>query len=132
VSDEQIPPNQGWMAESLRPIVTSGPPSYSSTTDAPIRVFDVRDGARILGYLWAAYDDDAAAFVPHESAGDDAFNASVDWRLALREPKSRGAAALHALDELVRAGGPEHAGTIDVESRRDMASLAELKALARS
>jgi hypothetical protein len=111
--------------------VVSSPPRYETKTESTITFFEVVDRDRILGYLWAADDDKAASFMAHEAVGPDAFNASIAWRVALRSPKARGLGARAALEEMVRTGGPEHAGTVDVASRRDMADLAELKALAK-
>ncbi|OLT10828.1 hypothetical protein BJF79_25490 [Actinomadura sp. CNU-125] len=56
--------SKGWGPLSLQV-----PATYGLTTDGPVRHLPVvRDDGLVLGYLWAAVQDDAARFLPRDDA----------------------------------------------------------------
>lgn len=82
--------------------VSPGPPRYRTRTEKPVRYFtvvDKQDGV-ILGYVWAADEDDAAAWEPRQAAGPRAFIEGGAWHAMLEEAKGRGIRPSEALAEL--------------------------------
>jgi hypothetical protein len=107
-----------------------GPAEYAYTTDKPVHYVAVAAEAGILGYLWAADEDDAAGYEPRPALGDDAFNAGVSWHVALRRAKSRGIPPSQALAELAEMSGGKSMGRVVAGSEADASSLADLKEIA--
>jgi hypothetical protein len=106
----------------------SAPDEWPWTTDGPVRYVAVHHGDLLLGYLWAAEDDQAAGFVPAASAGDAGDNAGVAWVGLLREAKASG---LRPLDTLRHwADGPDsgHGVPRGAESRAGLDDLVRLAA----
>lgn len=80
-----------------------GPAGYAPGTDGPIRYAPAVSGdGTVLGYLWAADDEDAAGFVERSAAGTvNASNAADVWQRRLRRAHERGLPALIALREWI-------------------------------
>ncbi|GAA4572230.1 hypothetical protein [Planotetraspora kaengkrachanensis] len=109
-----------------------GPAEYRSTTGTFIRYFAVADDAgAVLGYVWAAHGDDAAAWEPRPSAGPEASDAGRLWSRRLREFKARGIAPIAALGEMFQEPGHIGTGHAVAGSLTEAGDLPSLKALAR-
>ncbi|MEW2467884.1 hypothetical protein ACFVHS_09565 [Streptomyces sp. NPDC057746] len=113
--------------------VSPGPPRYQSDTGKPVRYFtvvDKQDGV-VLGYVWAADEDDAAAWEPRETVGPRAFIEGGSWHAILEEAKGRGIRPSQALAELY--GDPEAGvkGWALPGSLTDAPNAAAVKALAK-
>lgn len=127
-----------------------GRETYAPTTDGPVRYAPAVSGdGTVLGYLWAATEEDAAGFVERAAAGTvNATNAAAVWRRRLARAHDRGLPAIAALREWIgedpAAGhmpdptdasattSPEWrlAGALPPSSERAATSLPELRRLA--
>ena len=137
-------------ADDAAPAPNPGPAGYAPDTAGPVRYAPAVSGdGTILGYLWAADDEDAAGFVERSAAGTvNASNAADVWQRRLRRAHERGLPALLALREwigedpaaghhpdLAEPTGTAHpewrlAGALPPSSERRAATLAELRRLA--
>lgn len=108
-----------------------GPRDYAGATDGPIRYVSVADGGGVLlGYLWAAQEEDAAGFVPRAAVGGDAMNAWVDWTMELRARKERDLTPVQALAELSDGVGHANYGWVVAGSEESATGSAALQELA--
>lgn len=130
-----------------------GPDTYAPTTDGPVRYAPAVSGdGTVLGYVWAAEEEDAAGFVERAAAGTvNTTNAAAVWHRRLARAHARGLPAPRALREWIgedpAAGhtpdptepteatgtaNPEWrlAGALPPSSERPAASLADLRRLA--
>ncbi|MGP4115510.1 hypothetical protein ACTWP5_32015 [Streptomyces sp. 4N509B] len=82
------------------------------------------------GYIWAADEDGAAAFLLPDGSGDDAANAAVSWTLKLRDCKARGLTPMQALAELSAHPGGRRIGRVVPGSQAEAPDLGALKARA--
>jgi hypothetical protein len=118
------------MTEDLEMHEISGPPMYTSRTDKPVEHIALasKDG-KLIGYLYANDDDDAAGWQAVAGASPEEQNLAAPWTRMLGNAKARGIKPSAALDELSRA---THARSHIVPgSRTTSASLDVLRALAK-
>ncbi|MFE1431006.1 hypothetical protein ACFW5G_01255 [Streptomyces griseoaurantiacus] len=112
-------------------LVAPGPPRYRTRSDKPVRYFTVvdKDGGAVLGYVWGAVDDDAAAWVPREAAGPRALSEGGIWHHRLTAAKGRGISPMQALAEMLAA--PDgNKGRAVPESLADAPDAGAVRALA--
>lgn len=112
-------------------LVSPGPPRYRTHSDKPVRYFAVVDkqGGAVLGYVWGAVEDDAAAWEPRQAAGPRALSEGGFWHARLTEAKGRGVPPSQALAEMLAA--PEgRKGRAVPESLTDAPDADAVKALA--
>lgn len=119
---------QGPMSEDPQFRTVSAPDDFAWTTDAPVRYVPVAKAGNLLGYLWAATTDDAAAFVVREAQGSDAFNASAAWVERLRWAKGRGMTPLQALRHWAGTPEDDRAGAV-AGPEREAPNLGDLRRL---
>ncbi|GHE24059.1 hypothetical protein [Streptomyces thermodiastaticus] len=120
-------------AEDVHFNQVEGPPKYRTWTDKPVRYFTVVDkqGGAVLGYVWGADEDDAAAWVPRKAAGGRALAEGGHWHSRLRDAKERGKQPSQALAEML--SNPEgNRGRAVAESLAEAPDSAAVKALAES
>jgi hypothetical protein len=107
-----------------------GPEEYAYTAESTVTYVAVANRAGIIGYLWAADDEDAAGYEPRPALGGDAFNAGVPWVMKLREAKARRLRPSQALAEFSKLRGDEEMGRVVPGSQAEAPNLAALKELA--
>jgi ADP-ribosyltransferase exoenzyme len=83
------------------------PPTYPGQTAGKVEYAPVSKAGRVVGYLWAAADDDAAGFVYRGDVGPDGFNTGVAWVVRLRQSKARDLTPLQAFAYWCAHGAPE-------------------------
>ncbi|MEU8588107.1 hypothetical protein AB0C59_14085 [Streptomyces sp. NPDC048664] len=113
--------------------VSPGPPRYRSRTERPVHYFtvvDKKDGV-VLGYVWAADDDDAAAWEPRGDVGPRAHIEGGVWHAILEEAKERGTLPSVALSELYSDPDAGGKGRVLPGSFAEAANAGVVKALAR-
>lgn len=122
---------RGPLSEDPEFRVVSKPATYPRETGGPVRFTTVYVQDQPVAYLWAATDDSAAGVIYGRSAGGG--NAGVGWSGRLR----RAFANRLTPSEVLRywAGKPldpddERCGVVHADEERELASLAELEALA--
>lgn len=93
--------------ERLEGRIPQGAARFETTTESPVDSVEVRSKGRVLGYLWAAEEGDAAGCEPKNSSGHAAFDAAVDWLTRLSEAKRRGLSPSEALCEAMNRQGTE-------------------------
>jgi ADP-ribosylglycohydrolase len=120
----------GPMSEDPEFRTVSAPDGFAWRTASAVRYVPVTRAGAVLGYLWAATGDDAAAFVVREAQGQDAFNASVAWVERLRWAKAQGMSPLQALRHWAGAPEDRRAGAVERGTEREAGSLAELQEVA--
>lgn len=103
--------------------------SYKSETDSPVEFAEVALGGRVVGYVWAAHNDDAAGYEPRTPVGDEALDAGPPWLARLSEAKKRGLSPSQALRDLSASPAAPEAGTIVPASLREASSLEDLQEL---
>ncbi|WP_329566917.1 hypothetical protein [Kitasatospora sp. NBC_01266] len=108
-----------------------GPRDYADATDGPVRYALVAnaDGV-VLGYLWAAEQDDAADFLPRPAAGIPARQAAGTWVTQLRHGKQRDLTPVQALAELAGFAGNINSGRVVPGSEATAPSLDALNQIA--
>lgn len=116
----------GPLSEDPELRTVAAPDQYAGTTAGPVRLHRVVWRRRVMGYLWAAVDDDAAGFVARQQAGDDGLNAAVAWVERLRAARARGLTPQQALGAWVGADEDARAGRVD-PAAFEVGSLAELE-----
>ncbi|MEV5983997.1 hypothetical protein AB0L85_03165 [Streptomyces sp. NPDC052051] len=87
-------------------------PRYEAETSAPVDFVEVSIDERVIGYLWAAENADAAGYEPRTPAGHLAIDAAADWLAYLSQAKRRGLSSREALREATRWKGTERSGTV--------------------
>jgi hypothetical protein len=88
---------------------------YRPSTNGEIRYLPViRDGV-VLGYLWAAENDDAAYYIERKDAGTAGVNGGAPWISRLRQAKADGLAPLQAVRQWVGAPEDPIGGTIPTD-----------------
>jgi hypothetical protein len=120
----------GYMTEDLEMREVAGPPRYTSRTDKPVEHIALasKDG-KLIGYLYANDEDDAAGWQPVASTSPEEQNLAAPWMRMLQNAKQRALKPGAALDELLRATLPN--SRIVPGSRKMSASLDALRALAK-
>lgn len=118
--------------EDLRfEVEPGGPPRYHSTTEKPVHYLTVADAeGRLIGYVWANDEDDAAGWVTRKAGGPPAFNEGILWATWLHDAKERGIAPTAALAEMVRASGAGGIGNVVSGSVAQAPNVAAVVALA--
>lgn len=113
--------------------VAPGPPRYATTTDKPVRYFEVADkeSGVVLGYVWASDEDDAAAWEARKAAGPRALMESSIWFHRLESAKGRGISPSQALQELLTEYADGKFGRARPDSLREAPNAAVVKALAK-
>jgi hypothetical protein len=119
------------LTEDVHFRVVDGPQQYARKATGPIRYAPVRRGGTVLGYLWAADDQDAAGMARRPAAGDAGGNASVYWTLALRTAKARDLRPSEALAVLAAEAGDDTNGHVVLSALTEIDSLTALRELAR-
>lgn len=113
-------------------LVAQGPPKYRTRTDKPVRYLTVvdKEGGKVLGYVWAGDEDDAAAWAPSQAAGGRALAEGGHWHARLQEAKERGLSPSAALSEML--SNPEgNRGRVLPGSLTDAPNADAVKALAK-
>lgn len=116
--------------EPLQFKVVGGPEDYGDTAESTVRYVVVANRSGVLGYLWAADEEDSAGYEPRPAGGGDAFNAGSPWIMKLREAKARSLKPSQALAELSELPGDEQMGRVVPGSEAEAPSLAALTELA--
>ncbi|GCB49409.1 hypothetical protein [Streptomyces sp. NL15-2K] len=108
-----------------------GPALYSPTTDKPVQYVTVadRDG-KVIGYVWANDEDDAAGWKVRKAGGDEAFNKGARWARKLHDAKARGLAPTAALAEMIRNSDPAGSSHVVPGSLKEAPGLETVKGLA--
>ncbi|MFB6850576.1 hypothetical protein ACFCXS_37870 [Streptomyces sp. NPDC056373] len=108
-----------------------GPALYQATTGKPVQYVTVvdRDG-KIIGYVWANDEDDAAGWTVRKAGGDEAFNKGARWARKLREAKARGLTPTGALAEIAGESGPASPSHVVPGSLREAPNLQTVQDLA--
>ncbi|GAA0567971.1 hypothetical protein [Actinomadura livida] len=120
--------SQGW-----GPLVSVRPPSYAARTAAPVLFYPVTRGGTVLGYVWAALSEQAAAYLRRAAAGRDGEIAGGLWEARLAHAFGAGVPAADAVRRL--RGTPEDplAGGVAADAQEGRAAgLDELDRLARA
>jgi hypothetical protein len=103
----------------LRTVVSrlpEGSARYADMTEGPVRYLTVAGSRGVLGYLWAADNEDAAGYEPRSAAGEAAFDAALVWLLRLGEAKASGLSPRQALSHLKNAVEHAEAGRVVPDS----------------
>lgn len=108
-------------------LLPGGPRDYANTTDKSLRYVEVANEDGVLGYLWAADEDDAASFVPRSAAGGAAMRAWGSWKHELRQCKERDLLPSRALAELSDGAGNEKMGRVVPGSQAEAPNHSALK-----
>lgn len=110
-----------------------GPPRYNPTTDKPVQYLTVasKEG-KVIGYVWANDEDDAAGWQVRMAGGDDAFNKGARWARKLHDAKARGLAPTAALAEMLSASDPAAPSHVVPGSLSIAPGLASVKQLANT
>jgi hypothetical protein len=121
--------SKGW--ENLSPF-TLEKPGYSFLTESAVRYVPVTNAGEVLGYLWAAVDDDAADFVPRLPAEERGNLAMGPWISRLDQAKQEGLTPIEALRRWIGEPEDARAGGIAGDAEiREASSLEALKEIAR-
>ncbi|WP_157955309.1 hypothetical protein [Streptomyces noursei] len=105
---------------------------YPFLTDSPVRYLPVTLRGKVLGYLWASEEDDAADYEPRAAAAPAGLDAGLVWGPRLMQAWEEGLTPLQALRQY--KGEPEHseAGGIAADADERVAPTTEsLEELAR-
>ncbi|MER7984046.1 hypothetical protein ABTY53_00355 [Streptomyces noursei] len=105
---------------------------YPFLTDSPVRYLPVTLHGKVLGYLWASEEDDAADYEPCAPAAPAGLDAGLVWGPRLMQAWEEGLTPLQALRQY--KGKPEHsaAGGIAADAEERVAPTTEaLEELAR-
>ncbi|MEU0452704.1 hypothetical protein ABZ322_06670 [Streptomyces sp. NPDC006129] len=121
----EVPRRTRWLLNQL----PSGSEHFEACTESPVTFVEVVAGSRVIGYLWAADNDDAAGYEPRTPSGDIAVEAGTAWLTRLSDAKQRGLSPAEALRELSARQGDSRAGTVVAGSLRRAASLEDLQDL---
>jgi glycine/D-amino acid oxidase-like deaminating enzyme len=116
----------GPLSEDPELRTVAAPDEYPGTTGGPVRLHRVIRRRRVMGYLWAAADGEAAGFVARQQAGDDGLDVAVAWVERLRAARSRGLTPQQALGAWVGAVEDPRAGRVD-PAAFEVGSLAGLE-----
>ncbi|RDI55322.1 hypothetical protein [Nocardia mexicana] len=107
--------------------MTSTPANYSRWTRRPVIYLPVQRRGRLIGYLWAATDQNAAGFERSLAAAGDDLNCLLAWEARLNDAATRGLAPVAALEQWIGATEDSVAGAVPAGMRPgNAASLAEL------
>ncbi|MFI6576142.1 hypothetical protein ACIBFB_10080 [Nocardiopsis sp. NPDC050513] len=115
------------MAETAR----NGTGHYAHSTSTPIRYQPVASGGRVIAYLWASTEEEAASCVMVLAAAEpvDRLRAAAVWSDRLHRAHDQGLTALQALEHCRDAQEDPVAGTVSGPAQ-DAASLDDLYELA--
>ncbi|WP_121435133.1 hypothetical protein [Actinomadura pelletieri] len=103
---------------------------YPASTDGPVRYFSVVLQGKVVGYLWASVNDDAAYWQDRGDAGALGYNAGVPWVMRLREAGAQGLTPLQALRKWKGAPEDPRGGAIPADAEeREAPSLRALREL---
>ncbi|MFJ4623147.1 hypothetical protein [Streptomyces sp. NPDC088812] len=87
---------------------------YRRTAEGEVRYVAVRsEDARVLGFLWASDDENAASFEPRDVGDDATYRAGLVWLERLRAAHDRGLSPSAALAELSGLPDEQDAGRAD-------------------
>ncbi|WP_208899615.1 hypothetical protein [Streptomyces incarnatus] len=115
--------------ERLQEKIPQDAPRYEAETSAPVDFVDVSINGRVIGYLWASENGDAAGYEPRTPAGHIAVDAAADWLAYLSQARGRGLSSLEALHEAMYWEGTERSGTVAPGSLRKASSPEEVQDL---
>jgi hypothetical protein len=106
-------------------------PGFKFLTDSAVRYVPVMLGGQVLGYLWAAVDDDAADFMPRSQVGAPANLAMRPWIERLDQAKQEGLSPMEALRRWIgQPEDPDVGGIAAGAEIRDAPSVEALKEIA--
>ncbi|WP_327245082.1 hypothetical protein [Streptomyces sp. NBC_01320] len=117
--------------ENMRCKRIAGPPRYNRVTQGPVQYVRVASGSgKVLGYVWANDEGDAAGWVTPSALGPNEINAGAAWLRKLWAAKARGIAPTTLLAELVRDTSDIKGSGVVPGSLSEAPTLAALKELA--
>lgn len=121
----EVPRRTRWLLQQL----PSGSVHFETQTESPVTFVEVAVNDKVVGYIWASDNDDAAGYEPRTPAGDLALDAGKEWLTRLSEAKQRGLSPSGALHTLSSSPGNAQSGTVVPGSLRKSPSLEALQDL---
>jgi hypothetical protein len=104
---------------------------YGWVADGPIQYITIANLRGVIGFIWAADQDDAISWVARRGAGADGHNGAQEWLQKLPEMRARGLSPSQVLAEFLAWEGPGSiAGKAVPGSLRTLPNVAALKELA--